>query len=328
MKAIICDEYGSPEVLRLIDIDKPTPKDNELLIKVHAASLNATDMELLRGKPFFIRLGGLRAPMARILGSDIAGHVEAVGRQVTRFKPGDEVFGDLSNSNFGGLAEYVCAPEDLVAHRPDDLSIDNAAAVPQAGVLALQGLRDTRPIQPGDKVLINGAGGGAGTFAVQIAKTYGAEVTGVDRAEKLDTVLAIGADHVIDYKREDFTRNGRQYDLILDTVAQRSMLDYRRSLTADGAFVMIGGSTGVMLQSVTLGSALSRRDDRQLKLLMARHSTDDLMTLANWIVDGTITPVIGCRYPLSETAEAFRALEAGRALGKLLITMDPDPDSW
>lgn len=327
LKAIICTRYGSPDVLRLEDVQKPTPKDDELLIKVHAASVNAADMELLSGKPFFVRLGGLRAPMAKILGSDIAGTVVAVGRNVTRFRPGDEVFGDLSDCGFGAFAEYVCAREDAVALRPADLSVEDAAAVPQAGVLALQGLRDQRSIRTGDSVLINGAGGGAGTFAVQIAKSYGAEVTGVDSADKLDLVRSIGADHVIDYKREDFTRNGQHYDLILDTVANRSMSAYRRALSADGAFVMIGGATRTILETFTIGTRMSRQGDQKLGLLMGKRSTADLLSLAEMVQSGLVDPVIGGRYALGDVPEALRQLEAGRAFGKLVIMIEQGGNS-
>lgn len=321
MKAIVCTKYGTADVLRLVDIEIPTPKDNEVLIKVHAASLNATDMEMLHGSPFFVRLAGLRAPMYKVLGSDICGRVEAVGSNVTQFRPGDVVFGDLSDCEFGGLAEYVCGCEDDLALKPPAMSDDDAAAVPQAGVLALQGLRDNGRIQPGYKVLINGAGGGAGTFAVQIAKLYDAEVTAVDHPAKLDMIRSLGADHVIDYTRADFTKQGQQYDLILDTVAQRSMFAYRRVLSSRGSFVMLGGATGVILQAVTLGPLLARQDDRTLGILMARQSTADLLWLAERVADGRITPIIGGRFPLSKAPEAMRQLEAGQAIGKLVITM-------
>ena len=248
MRAIVHTKYGPPEFLQLTEVDKPTPKDDELLIKIRAVSLNASDWEFLTGKPLYARLGGLLKPRFHILGSDVAGQVEAVGRNVRRFQPGDEVFGDLFDC-FGGFAEYVCAPEKLLTPKPDSMTPEQVASLPQGACIALQGIRDKGRVQPGDKVLINGAGGSAGSFAVQIAKSLGAEVTGVDNAEKLDMMRSIGADHVIDYTKEDFTRNGRRYDLILDLRAHHSFLDYRRALSARGIYLMVGGS-GVVSQDV------------------------------------------------------------------------------
>ncbi len=314
MKAITADRYGTPDVLRYEDVPTPVPAGNELLIKIERASLNATDTEMLAGKPFFVRLGGLRAPMARVLGSDIAGTVTAVGPDVTGFQPGDRVFGDLSDVNFGGLAEFACVPEDAVVAMPDGLSMDDAAAVPQAGALALQGLRDDGRIKAGMQVLINGAGGGAGTFAVQIAHWYGADVTAVDHGDKLEMVQSIGADHVLDYTRWDFTRNKARYDLILDTVADRSMRDYRRVLRPDGAFVMIGGSTRTML-SAFMASQTSSRSEQRLGLLMGRRSHDDLLWLAERVLAGEITPVIGARYPLESDGRRDAAAGGGAGGG-------------
>src|SRR5215212_8791228 len=225
MKAIVYTKYGPPEVLQLKEVTKPTPKDDEVLIKVHAASVNRSDWEGLRGKPLYARIGGLLKPRHQILGSDIAGRVEMAGRNIRRFQPGDEVFGDIL-PRMGGFAEYVCARESALARKPASMTFEEVATIPQAAVIALQGIRDKGQVQPGQKVLINGAGGGAGTFAVQLAKIYGAEVTGVDNTGKLDFVRSLGADHVVDYSREDFTKNGKQYDLILDIVAHRSVFAY------------------------------------------------------------------------------------------------------
>jgi NADPH:quinone reductase-like Zn-dependent oxidoreductase len=241
MKAIVYTKYGSPEVLQLKEVAKPTPKDDEVLIKVQAVSVNRSDWEGLSGKPLYARLGGLLKPRHHILGSDIAGRVEMAGRHIRRFRPGDEVFGDIL-PRLGGFAEYVCARESALAPKPASMTFEEAAAIPQAAVIALQGTRDKGKIHPGQKVLITGAGGGAGTFAVQLAKLYGAEVTGVDNTGKLDFMRSLGADHVIDYTREDFTKNGKQYDLILDVVAHRSVFAYKRALGSRGSYFLTGGS--------------------------------------------------------------------------------------
>lgn len=295
----------------------PAPKADEVLVRVRAASLNAADLDQLSGSPFYIRLAGLRGPAARIPGSDMTGTVEAIGTAVTRFRAGDEVFGDLSDSGFGAFAEYVCAPESALALKPAGLSAEDAASLPQAGVLALQGIRDHITVGPGARVLINGAGGGVGTFAVQLAKSRGAEVTAVDRGDKLDPLRALGADHVMDYAREDFTRRDEVYDLILDSVARHSAADYRRSLASGGACVIIGGSTRAILGAVMAGAR--RPDDNRVRLLMWRRSPDDLAALAEMAAGGTIRPVIGGRYVLGEAPAAYRKLAAGDALGKLII---------
>jgi len=227
MKAIVRYQYGSPEVLKLEEVEKPTPKDDEVLIKIHAVSINGSDREGLIGKPLYVRIGGLRKPGYLILGSDIAGRVEQAGKSITHFRPGDEVFGKIPGYH-GGFAEYACAPESTLLRKPDSLTFDEAAAIPQGGVIALNGIREKGQVQPGQHVLINGAGGSAGSFAVQLAKLYGAEVTGVDNAFKIDFLRSLGADLVIDYTREDFTKTGKQYDLILDLIAHRSVFAYRR----------------------------------------------------------------------------------------------------
>ena len=242
MKAIVCTKYGSPDVLQLKEVEKPTPSDDEVLVKIHATSVNAGDLETLRGM-WVARFGGPRRPQYKILGTDVAGRVEAVGGNVKQFQPGDDVWGDLSFPyGFGTFAEYVCVSEKALALKPASMTFEEATTYPHSAIITLQNLRDKGQIQPGQKVLINGAGGGMGTFAVQIAKYYGAEVTGVDSANKIDMLRSIGADHVIDYTKEDYTKSGRRYDLILDVVAYRSVFDYRRALSPEGIFIFIGGS--------------------------------------------------------------------------------------
>ena len=322
MKAIIYTKYGLPDVLRLEEIQKPTPSDDEVLVKVHAASINSWDWDLLRGTPFSNRLGGPLKPQYKTLGADIAGRVEAVGRNVKQFQPGDEVFGDLSGCGWGGFAEYVCAHENALALKAAGMTFEEAAAVPQAAVLALQGLRDKGQIQPEQKVLINGAGGGVGTFAVQIAKSLGAEVTGVDTATKLDMLSSIGADHVIDYTQEDFIRNGQYYDLILDVVAYRSIFDYRRALGPKGAYVIIGGSTATIFQAVFLGPLIAMTTGKKIGLLLHQPSSRDLDVMKEFIESGKVVPVIDRRYPLSDVPEALRYFGEGHVKGKVVITVE------
>jgi NADPH:quinone reductase-like Zn-dependent oxidoreductase len=256
MKAIVFTKYGTPDVLELKEIDKPVPKDDEVLIKVYAVSINDWDLGLLQGDLINRLINGLFKPKIKILGSDIAGRIEAVGKNVKKFQPGDEVYGDLSGS-WGGFAEYVCARENALALKPASMSFEEAAAIPQAAMLAIQGLRDKGQIQSGQKLLINGAGGGVGTFAVQIAKLYGVEVTGVDSSGKLDMMRSMGFDHVIDYKQEDFTKNGQRYDLILDVKTNRSIFDYTRVLSRNGIYVTVGGSLVRLLQALFLGPWIS-----------------------------------------------------------------------
>lgn len=324
MKAIVCDRYGSPDVLELLEIDKPTPGDDEVLVKVHAASANRGDWEILRGRPFIVRLVGygLLTPKHNILGADIAGRVEAVGRNVTQFQPGDEVFGDLYGSGFGAFAEYACARQDALALKPESMTFEEAAAVPQAALIALQGLRDKGQIQAGQKVLINGAGGGVGTFAVQIAKSFGAEVIAVDSASKLDMLRSIGADHVVDYTREDFTINGQRYDLILDAMAHRSMFDYKRALGPSGTYVTSGGSMIRILQCAFLGLLISMTGSKKkMGIVTYEPSTEDLDAMKELIEAGDVVPVIDRSYPLSEVSEALHYLEEGHAQGKVVITV-------
>jgi len=320
MKAIVYTEYGSPDVLQLKDVDKPTPKDNEVLVKVHAASVNYIDWQILRGESFFLRLttGGFLNPKHKILGDDIAGRVEAVGVNVKQFQPGDEVFGI---SNFNTFAEYVCVPENALALKPASMTFEEAAAVPEAAIPALQGLRDHGQIQPGQKVLINGASGGVGTFAVQISKSFGAEVTGVCSTRKLEMVRSIGADHVIDYTREDFTKSGQRYDLILATAGDRSIFDYKRALSPEGIYVCAGGSFAQYFQAVLLGPLISMTGSKKLGSMLAKPNQKDYVLLIELFEAGKVVPVIDRRYPLSEVPEALRYYGEGYAQGKVVITM-------
>jgi len=323
MKAIVYHTYGSPDVLELKEVEKPTPKDNEVLVKVHAASVNSWDWDLLRGKPFLARLvgGGVFKPKYQILGADIAGRIEAVGRNVRQFQPGEEVFGDLSGGSWGGFAEYVCAHENAVLLKPARMTFEEAAAVPQAALLALQGLRDKGQIKPGQKVLINGAGGGVGTFAVQIAKACGAEVTGVDSTRKLDLLRSLGADQVIDYTQADFTNNGQRYDLILAVVASRSIFAYKRALRPKGMCVIIGGSLATIFQALLLGPWISLTGRKKVGLLIYKQNKD-LVFMKELLEAGKVVPVIDRRYPLREVAEALRYFGAGHVKGKVVITLE------
>ena len=322
MKAIVCHKYGSPDVLKLEEIQKPIAGDDEVLVKVHAASANAADWHILRADPFLVRLAsGLLKPKHKILGADIAGRVKAVGRNVTRFQPGDEVFGDISGCGWGGFAEYVCARENALALKPASMTFEEAAAVPFAGVTALQGLRDKGQIQPGQKVLINGASGGVGTFAVQLAKSFAAEVTGVCSTRKLDMVRSIGADQVIDYTQEDFTNNGQRYDLILAANGYHSISDYKRALSPNGIYVTTGGSGAQMYQAIFLGPWISMTGSKKMGNLLQRPNLKDLVFMKELLEAGKVVPVIDRRYPLSEVAEALRYLEEGHAQGKVVITM-------
>ncbi|OGF54731.1 MAG: alcohol dehydrogenase [Candidatus Fraserbacteria bacterium RBG_16_55_9] len=320
MRAIVYTEYGPPDVLQFTEVAKPTPKDNEVLIKVHAASVNALDWRLMRGKPLFTRpmMGGLRKPKTTRPGVDVAGQVEAVGRSVTQFKPGDEVFGSCR----GAFAEYVCSTEDRLALKPANISFEDAAAVPLAAITALQGLRDKGQIQRGHKVLVDGASGGVGTFAVQIAKSFGAEVTAVCSTRNVDTARSIGADHVIDYTREDFTRSGQRYDLIFAANAYHSIFDYRRALGQNGTYVMAGGGWAQILQAMLLAPLLSRIGSKKMRFFMAKRIKTDLVLLKDFLAAGKIVPVIDRRYPLSDVAEAIRYLQEEHARGKVVITME------
>jgi NADPH:quinone reductase-like Zn-dependent oxidoreductase len=320
MKAIVYTKYGPPETLQLEDVAKPTPKDDEVLIKVRAVSVNRSDWEGLRGKPLYARIGGLLKPRHQRLGSDIAGRVEMAGSNIWRFQPGDEVFGDIL-PRLGGFAEYVCARESALALKPPSMTFEEVAAIPQAAVIALQGIRDRGQVQPGEKVLINGAGGGAGTFAVQLAKMYGAEVTGVDNYGKLDFMRSLGADHVIDYTREDFTKNGKQYDLILDIVAHRSVFAYKRALRPNGSYFLAGGSVATILQILFLGPWIRRTTGKKIRVLAVRPNIEDLDFMKELIEAGKVTPVIDRTYPLSEVPEAMGYVGEGHAQGKVVISV-------
>ncbi|RPJ26077.1 MAG: NAD(P)-dependent alcohol dehydrogenase [Chloroflexi bacterium] len=321
MKAIVYYKYGSPDVLKLQEVAMPTPTDNEVLIKVHAVSINGSDREGLIGKPLYARIGGLRKPGYPILGSDIAGRVEKAGKNITQFKPGDEVFGEIPGYH-GGFAEYACAPESTLARKPANMTFEAAAAIPQGGVIALQGIREKGQVQPGQKVLINGAGGSAGTFAVQLAKLYGAEVTGVDNTGKLDFLRSLEADHVIDYTREDFTKNGKQYDLILDVIAHRSAFAYRRALKPNGTYFAVGGSVATLFQILLLGPWIRRATSKNIRILVVPQNRKDLIAITELCEAGKIVPVIDRRYPLSEVPEALRYVGEGRARGKVVITLE------
>jgi len=319
MKAIVYTKYGSPDVLQLGEIEKPAPKDDQVLVSIHAASVNAYDWHMLRAKPFLVRLSGsgFLRPKITVLGGDIAGRVEAVGGDVRRFQPGDEVFGTISR----GFAEYACPREKYLALKPANLTFDEAAAVPMAAITALQGLRDEGQIQSGQKVLINGASGGVGTFAVQIAKSFGAEVTAVCSTRNLDTARSIGADKVIDYTKEDFTKNGQRYDLILAANGHRSMRAYKRALGPKGTFVLTGGSMAQLFQAMLLGRWMSESGGRKMGFMMAKRSQEDLGYLKELLEAGKVKPVIDRRYPLSQVAEAVRYVEEGHAQGKVVITL-------
>jgi NADPH:quinone reductase-like Zn-dependent oxidoreductase len=324
MKAIVCPKYGPPDVLQLQEVEKPTPKEDEVLVKVHAASVNAYDWHLLTADMFLVRLmgGGLLRPKKAIPGVDIAGRIEAAGSNVKQFRPGDEVFGDISACGNGGFAEYVSVPENALALKPATLSFEEAAAVPMAAVTALQGLRDEGRIQAGQKVLINGASGGVGTFAVQIAKAFGAEVTAVCSTRNFDMARTLGADRVIDYTKEDFTRNGQTYDLILAANGYHPLSAYKRALTPQGIYVMAGGKPGQIFQAMLLGSSMSENGGKKLGGFTAKANQKDLVMLKELVEAGKVVPVIDKRYPLSEAAEALRYLGAGHARGKVVITVE------
>jgi NADPH:quinone reductase-like Zn-dependent oxidoreductase len=320
MKAIVYEKYGPPEVLQLKEVEKPTPKDNEVLVKVNAASVNFGDLPVLRGEPLQRLMGGgLLKPRHKILGDDIAGRVESVGGNVKQFQPGDEVFG---LSNFGAFAEYRCVIEDNLGLKPTNLSFEGAASVPMAALVALQGLRDHGQIQSGGKVIIVGASGGVGTFAVQIAKSFGAEVIGVCSTGKLDLVRSIGADQVIDYTREDFTKSGQRYDLILAAGGNYSISEYRRALSSDGIYVCTGGSYAQYFIALLLGPLISTVGSKKLGAMYGNPNQKDWAYLKELLEASKVVPVIDRRYPLSEVPEALRYLEGGHARGKVVITIE------
>jgi len=323
MKAIVCRQYGSPDVLRLEEVEKPTAAGDRVLIRVRASSVNAGDWHILRADPFLVRLVyGLRRPKYPILGTDVAGVVEAVAGEVTQFKPGDEVFGDLSGCGFGGFAQYATAPQRLLAIKPANLTFEQAAAVPSAAVTALQALRDAGKITSGMRVLINGASGGVGTFAVQIAKSFDTHVTAVCGSRKLAGVRAIGADEVIDYTAEDFTQSDKRYDLILAANGNHPIGDYKRALSPGGTYVMSGGSTKQMFQALLLGPLMSLTGNKRMTSMLVKPNQADLQFVGKLLSSEKITPVIDRHYPLSQTPDAIRYLEQGHAAGKVVITIE------
>lgn len=323
MKAIVFRKYGSPDVLHLEEVDKPISEDDEVLVKIHAASLNSWDTDFLKGR-FISRVWGLFKPRNNILGTDVAGTVETVGSSVTKFKPGDEVFGEVSKKmlsvGWGGFAEFVCARESSMLLKPANMTFEQASAIPQVAALALGGLRHNGPIQPGQKVLMNGAGGGVGTFLVQIAKSLGAEVTGVDSTEKLEMLRSIGADHVIDYTREDFTKNGEGYDLIIDVGAHRSPFAYKRALSPTGAYGVTGGSVARFFQTLFFGRLIAMFSGKTLGTVGA-DPNEGLPYLLELFEAGKVKPIIDRTYPLDETPDAFRYFLTGQVKGKIVITM-------
>ncbi len=319
MKAILHTKYGSPDVLQLEEVEKPTPEADEVLVKIHAASVNAYDWHFLTADIFLIRLvGGLLKPKDPRLGADMAGRVEAVGQNVKQFQPGDEVFGMVK----GAFAEYTCARESSLALKPINASFEQAAALPLAATSALQGLRDEGKIQAGQKVLINGASGGLGSFAVQIAKSFGAEVTAVCSTRNLEQATTLGADHVIDYTKEDFTKSNQQYDLVFAANGYHSLVAYKRTLTAKGTYVMGGGTTAQMFQVMLFGPLMSKPEGKRMCGLSAKDNRDDLVFIKNLFEAGKIQSVIDRRYPLKDTAEALRYLGEGHARGKIVIHME------
>jgi NADPH:quinone reductase-like Zn-dependent oxidoreductase len=322
MKAIVYTKYGTADVFALKDIDKPVAKDGEVLIKVYAVSLNDWDLGLMEGDFVNRILNGFRKPRRTILGSDIAGRVEAVGPNVTKFKPGDEVYGDLSG-RWGGFAQYVCAPETALILKPPTMSFEQAAAIPQAAMLAVQGLVDKGKIQAGQRVLVNGAGGGVGTFAVQIARLYGVEITGVDSAAKLEMLRSLGYDRVIDYRQVDFTKNGREYDLILDVKTNRSMFKYARALRPGGIYVTVGGSMGRLFQALALSPWISVVGRKKITIV-ALKPNKDLAYINELFEAGKIKPVIDGPYKLEDVPETFRLFGKGLHKGKVVITVDHD----
>ena len=317
MKAVVYEKYGKPsEVLEFREVEKPAPKDNQVLIKIYATSINYADNAAVRGKPFLVRAThGLLKPKNPILGTDIAGKIEAVGGSVKKFQPGDEVYGDLSETGFGAFAEYASAPETASALKPVNLTYEEAAAIPQYALVALQGLRDKGQVQPGHKVLINGASGGIGIFAVQIAKYYGAEVTGVCSTRNLELVRSLGADHIIDYTQEDFSQKQERYDIVLDIVANRPLSDYMRVLTPMGHYIAVAFNPGALLRGQS-------KNGPKVTQLSHEPSVDDLLYMKELIESGEVRPVIAKRFPLSKTAEALEYYSEGNPSGKVVVTME------
>jgi NADPH:quinone reductase-like Zn-dependent oxidoreductase len=317
MKAIYYDRYGSPDVLTLREVPTPVPKPNEVLVKVHAASINSWDWDMIRGEPWIVRMWGLTGPRHKIPGADIAGVVAQVGSSVTKFKIGDEVFGDLCECGWGGYSEFACAKENAVASKPKDISFEQAAALPQAGLMALQGIEKAGLVK-GQKLLMNGAGGGVGTFVIQIAKTLGLEVTAVDTGVKLPALERLGADHVIDYRKTDFARDTHRYDVIIDVVANRSVFSYSRALNRYGQLIIVGGTMPVLFGTLIVGKMVSRNNGQRFGMLAYRVN-DGLDKLIGMFRKGEVLPVIDSVFPLDRSADAFRHFASGTFLGKVLI---------
>ncbi|MCU0498225.1 MAG: NAD(P)-dependent alcohol dehydrogenase [Anaerolineae bacterium] len=322
MKAMIYTEYGSPDQLRLAEMPQPIPKADEVLVKIHATSVNSADVRLMRGQPFMIRLAGygLFKPKYPILGGDIAGQVVQVGRDVTTFQPGDRVYGDVSNCGLGGFAEYAAVPESALAPMPKGLTFEEAAALPLAGITALQAVQKAK-LQAGERVAINGASGGVGTFAVQIARTFGADVTAITSASKLNMLLELGATAVIDYAREDFTTHTGQYDAILAINGYHPLRHYARALKPNGRYIMVGGTDGQIFEALLLAPLIPKPDGKCLTLVTAKSTRESLQTLSGLVERGELKPVIERCYPLMALADALRFLEAGHARGKVVITL-------
>lgn len=321
MRAVVRTEYGTADVVRIEEVPKPAPKENEILIRVVAASINGSDREAVIGRPAYTRIGGLRRPRHRILGSDIAGRVEEVGPLVRDVQAGDEVLGEAPGYH-SGFAEYVCAPERTFVRKPAELTFEEAAAIPQAGAIAVQGIRIKGQVQPGQRVLINGAGGAAGSFAVQLARLDGAEVTAVDHGDKADFLRSLGADHVIDYTKADFTKSGERYDLVLDTIAHRSVRACARSLRPQGTYFFAGGEVRVLLGALLLGPWIRRTTSRSVRILMVPQDPKVLLAVTELCSQRGIVPVLDRTYPLAEAREALRYVIEGRQKGKVLITFD------
>lgn len=324
MKAIVRDKYGSPDVLRLEEIPTPSPADNEVLVKVHAAAVNKGDWEILQGSPLWVRLVGfgLMRPKTRILGSNLAGRIEAVGQAVSQFEVGDEICGDILYHGLGAFAEYVCVPEHAaIVRKPANITFEEAASVPEAGLIALQAIRDKGQVKSGQKVLINGAGGGAGTFAIQLAKLIGAEVTGVDSSEKLDLMRSLGADHVVDYTQEDFAERDTQYDFVLDVVGFRSIHTWKRALRSEGIYVAAGGSVAQIAKTLLLGAWVSWRTAKKIGVLGVNFNKEDLVAVFELMESGQVAATIDRCYPLQDVPEAIRYLGAGHSKGKVVIVM-------
>lgn len=321
MRAVVMERYGTPDVLELKDVSKPTPKNNEVLVRVHAASVNDWDWGIVQGAPINRMLNGLFRPKVRIIGCDMAGHVEAVGESVKALRPGDEVYGDLCMSGFGAFAEYACVPEAALAHKPAGMTFEQAAAIPQAGMLAVQGLIDVGRIRSGQKLLLNGAGGGVGTLALQVAKLHAVEVTVVDKSSKLDMLRAMGADHVIDYLKEDFTRNGKRHDLILDVKTNRSPFAYLRALKPNGTYATVGGSIPRLLQGLVLGPLIWRLYHKHVRVV-ALQPNKDLAYMNELFEAGKLVPVIDGVYKLTELPDALRRFGTGDHKGKIIVTME------